>query len=158
MTAIIILLGLKACTDFVHTRFQSLALFIAVIPIVMIIAGCNKYEEGPVISLRSKKERVVNIWKIDKIYIDSAEYPNYLPSDYEIEIKKDGTYSKISSGTTYTGTWEFDEKKELIIFDKGTADEEKPTILKLKEKDLWLQYLYTESNDTHTREIYYIPK
>ena len=33
-----------------------------------LLPACKKYEDGPYISFVSRKERVVNAWKIDKVY------------------------------------------------------------------------------------------
>lgn len=39
-------------------------------------SGCKKYEEGPFISFRSKKERIANTWKMDKVIIDDQTEVN----------------------------------------------------------------------------------
>ena len=39
--------------------------------------ACKKYDEGPALSLRSKKSRIANKWKVDKLFkngVDSTKY------------------------------------------------------------------------------------
>ena len=39
---------------------------------VLLLAGC-KYEDGPAISLRSKKARAANTWQIDKAFENGVD-------------------------------------------------------------------------------------
>ena len=41
--------------------------------IVLAIASCGKYEEGPIFSLRSKKNRLCREWRLDKGYLNGEE-------------------------------------------------------------------------------------
>ncbi len=117
-----------------------LALFAA-----LIVAACKKYEEGPAISLRSKKKRVEGVWKIDKKF-DAQEEQLQLTSD-DLKVRwefEDTIYREIFSGTTQiSGTWEFTESKERILVNyedttgKYTLDYR---ILRLTNSDLWLKF------------------
>ncbi len=117
-----------------------LALFAA-----LIVAACKKYEEGPAISLRSKKKRVEGVWKIDKKF-DAQEEQLQLTSD-DLKVRwefEDTIYREIYSGTTQiSGTWEFTESKERILVNyedttgKYTLDYR---ILRLTNSDLWLKF------------------
>lgn len=103
----------------------------------MVFVSCGKYEEGPAISLKSKKARVANTWIV--------EYAKDIPDDVEITsdyngdrftFEKDGNY--LENGTK-EGTWEFNSGKEFIIITEpdGSTDEYK--IIRLKEKDMRLE-------------------
>ncbi len=125
------------------------------------IAGCSKYEEGPAISLRSKKARVANNWKIDEQTQNGQKED---PSNYEgieIELTKDGdaTWSFSSQGISgsFSGTWEFnDDKTKLIMMfnDQGLSDTTESEILKLKEKEMWLK---DEDDNGNTTETHLVP-
>ncbi|MBL4576999.1 MAG: hypothetical protein JKX74_00925 [Flavobacteriales bacterium] len=133
------------------------------------IFSCKKYPEGPALSLRSKKGRVANKWKIDKWFIggvDSAMY--YAAEGTWIELTKDGKASAVqvqkygtqSLTTTFTGNWQFVDDKEVlgwVLTDDltNTADATTFDILKLKEKEMWL--LDEDDNANKTEEIRLIP-
>ncbi|MBL4715147.1 MAG: hypothetical protein COC01_08705 [Bacteroidetes bacterium] len=107
------------------------------------MTGCKKYEEGPAVSLKSKKSRVTNEWKIDYAYdLDDAEV---ITDDFLGEtwvFSKDGTFTEKDNGTIdKVGTWEFISDKKIIqisIDGTGSSTDEY-TILKLKSKEMWLK-------------------
>lgn len=132
----------------------------------LIFSSCKKYEEGPTFSLLTKKARLVNTWKIDKVLINGVEQAKESSWDNtSYEITKDGKY-KITTETvlgtaTTEGEWEFDDSKEHIITTFSTtagsitiSDKDTTKIVRLKNKELW-----TEDEDggivTRTQ---YVPK
>ena len=104
------------------------------------VAACGKYEEGPGFSLRSKTARVANEWKVDYAYdhVNKVE----ITTDFSGEtfvFTKDGAYSEKKGGVIEkSGTWEFMSDKEEIAIMVGT-DIDKYRILRLKEKEMWLK-------------------
>lgn len=48
--------------------YRKVKLFVC---FIALIVSCKKYDEGPCFSLRSKKARITNEWKIEKEYIGS---------------------------------------------------------------------------------------
>jgi hypothetical protein len=115
----------------------------------LIFNSCSKFEEGPAISLRSKKARLENTWEIEKI-IDSkgntATISDIFDTDsiseiigFDIEIisqkftfTKDGDVEHIleiklngapvTTEISMTGTWEFiDETGLKITMDANTT-------------------------------------
>lgn len=117
-----------------------------------IVTSCGKYEEGPKISLASKKGRVANTWKVEAFLQDGVDKT----SDYRLvvesesyEMKKDGGYTTtqkftiLGGGLTSTdnGTWEFiDDKESLKMLSSqagATADTMK--IVRLKSNEMWLR-------------------
>lgn len=111
--------------------------------------GCQKYEDGPAFSLRSKKARVANTWEIAKAIEDGNDVTNRY-EQYEVEFKTDGDarlkaiYS--TGGATIEfetdGTWEFSNQKENLVMDMEDDNaDETYQILKLKENELWLREL-----------------
>ncbi len=111
------------------------------------IASCKKYEEGPAMSLRSKKARIAGEWTIDKVYFNGTDVTSsFMPSGttYKMTIDKGGSWNDAttnSSGTTTSkGTWEFVDKKEnlkMVTEGSGDADGDTSIIVKLKNKELW---------------------
>jgi len=131
--------------------------------------SCKKYPEGPSLTIRSKKGRVANKWKIDKWLIggvDSATY--YAAEGTWIELTKDGkvtaaqvqTNGILSLTTNFTGEWQFSDDKEkfawIITDDLGSpADTNDFQILKLKNKEFWL--LDEDDNPNQTAELHLTP-
>ena len=112
-------------------------LFLAICFIIA-FSGCKKYDQGPIISILTKKSRVINVWKIERT-ITNGQYQAG-GDNYFIEFKKEGkaecTVVIGSTSIVTEGIWTFDEKKEslLVTFGTNTATHK---ILKLKAKELW---------------------
>jgi hypothetical protein len=133
---------------------------IAIILVATMFAwsGCKKYEEGPAFSLRSKKDRVVGKWKVEKYLENGTDQTSSLTSlNLRIEFKKDGKAIQSSSSPT-SGTfseefrWEFDDKKEKLIFIFNSGEKNEFKILRLKHKELWLK----QSNGTNVGELHLV--
>ncbi len=112
--------------------------------------GCKKYEEGPTISLRSKKARVVNEWKVVKIFENGKEQDmDDMKLWYDFNDDWTGrTYISFTiNGQEYSGEnnfdWEFnDDKTKILIKTKdanGNTQTDEAVILKLYEKEMWLK-------------------
>ena len=121
------------------TKILLLCFSIAVIPF---LGGCGKYEEGPAFSLSSKKGRVANTWKFEKVFIYQGNNSGFIPgaaatgtdltSDYKdkyYEFKKDGTCIMTDGSSPILTTWLFASDKEDIVFYSDTYH-----IIKLKGK------------------------
>lgn len=111
--------------------------------------SCNKYENGPSVSLKSKKSRVANIWIIDE-YIDADGEIEKEDDSETYEFSKDGNVTVSYDGDSEKGKWEFRNDKESIAF-IFNGDEEVYLITKLKEKEFWIA-------DEDKDEIHFIPK
>lgn len=114
---------------------------------LIVLGSCKKYEDGPVVSLRSKKERVANNWKVEKAYDDGEDVTDDF-DQYDIDLTKDGdatvvaeyTFGEASFEYETDGTWSFQNNKEEIELDMENDDADKVyQILKLKEKELWVR-------------------
>ncbi len=113
-----------------------------------VFVGCSKYENGPALSLKSKKARVTNEWIIEKA-TDITENKD-ITSDYAGEIwdfRKDGSFFKNGE---LKGTWDFYNDKEAVIITKSDGDSDIFRILKLKEKEMWLEI-------TGEEELFFAP-
>jgi hypothetical protein len=106
------------------------------------LQSCGKYEDGPGLSLRTKKARVVGDW--DVVQIGAQLFPQGGYS-LEFEFEKDGdlkyTYNYSYYGQTYSytyaGTWDFSSDKEDLDM---TIDGQVQSfeIQRLTNKEMWL--------------------
>ena len=117
--------------------------FAAIIAVSVMVSSCGKYEDGPKISLATKKSRMGNEWKLTSAYKNGVGYSFSGTADV-IDVKKDGiyiqTYSSLFGSFSYTGTWSFSSDKESVTFTpNGSSSSTTFTILRLKGKELWLE-------------------
>ncbi len=130
------------------------------------VSSCKKYEEGPALSLRTKKARMANNWKVDKFLVNGVDKT----SDYRLLVIRESLeffrsgqfqYSEVSNWSWavpyYTGKWELEDKKEHLSLtsDDASVDYREFKILKLKNDELWLQR--TAKADSVV-EFHYIPQ
>ncbi|MEL6192489.1 MAG: hypothetical protein AAFR66_10580 [Bacteroidota bacterium] len=127
----------------------------------LVIAGiclgaCKKYEDGPVFSLRSKKERVANNWKAGLLSRNNLDELEEF-STFELDFSKGGSFewrvqpASDSTVQTLSGNWEFAKVKESIkltyAVDSLGTDSIRllfMDIRRLKEDEMWLEYLWID--------------
>lgn len=127
-----------------HRLFKYLVLLVVSMTVV---CSCKKYPDGPAFSLRSKLNRVTNVWTIEKYFIDGVDQTSAILSGFyenTFQMKKDGTYSEHWNShvapLTDGGTWEFIDGKDAIKrISDGTGDIDTLTILRLKNKEFWIK-------------------
>ena len=103
---------------------------------IIALSGC-KYEDGPGLSLRSKKSRVEANWKIKKFLYNAVdETSEYL--DYTWEMKKDGEVNVGSTGNIDHGKWNFALDKEALDF-RFDGSLVRYNIKRLTAKELWME-------------------
>ncbi|HTF03578.1 MAG TPA: lipocalin family protein [Bacteroidia bacterium] len=130
---------------------------------ILIFASCNKYEEGPMMSLRTKTMRLSNNWQMSSAYqngVDKTSEFNVVFAGYQLDIRKDNTYTlQFSPGSTGTitdnGTWEWNGDKTHVVFTNSDGESQDYTILRLKEKELWMRF-HDDNNDEW--EVHLTPK
>ena len=119
------------------------------------VASCKKYEDGPLISLRSKKARVVNTWVIDKVINKGVDVTQNYPDDYTLDIKDDGTFSVLYNGVEYSGKWEFSEDKSSLNMTWDNSGLVSVWVIKrLKNKE----FNYEETVQTEVIDFYMVQK
>jgi hypothetical protein len=115
-------------------------LSLSFIAALFLASACGKYEEGPSLSLRSKKARVANEWKI--VYAYDFDDQQETTADYTNEtweFTKDGLFIERESDIVdAAGTWDFISDKEEIAISIGN-NIDKYKILRLKENEMWLK-------------------
>lgn len=128
--------------------------YLAILMIAAVTAGsftgCKKYEDGPALSLLSKKSRLAGDWTLVKWIYNGAEQ-NLSGFTVKYTIEKGGSYTATATfgniTSTETGTWEFNSDKTAVNFmstNSSVADVH--TILKLKNKEFWTKQV--SGNDT----------
>jgi hypothetical protein len=145
---------------------KKIALLLLALCFIFAVPACRKYDEGPVISLRTKTARVSNAWEVEKSLrngVDQTEAFKAAYTDFTETYSKDGswTYSyKDASSTIISGAgeWEFEDddddddgdgdddgRKTSIKRDNNNNLPSEIHIIKLKENEFW--YWYKENND-----------
>jgi hypothetical protein len=115
------------------------AILTLVVCFVVLFASCGKYEEGPGLSIRSKKGRVAGEWTVEKALSNGSDVTSFF-SGYVIIYEKDGSYTaKYPSFPDEKGTWEFDGEKEKLITTDSSGDKDTSTIIRLKNKEMWFK-------------------
>ena len=140
--------------------------------LIMILAlsalfACEKYREGPNISLKSEEARLARKWQVQNAYYSlfsdtptAGEDQTYIWQNLTFDIKKDKSYTlenfnlEQTEKTIETGTWEFTEDL-LMVKTSGIAkrfnvetghllsEEGKNTtwrMTRLTKKDCWVWY------------------
>lgn len=132
-----------------------------VVTFVWAVSSC-KYDDGPKISLASKKSRAANVWKIEKSFTNGTENPCDQACKNErdkfiIVITKDGNV--MVKGLLFDqlydsfGEWQFNSDKTKIgIKMECQAEFLYYKILRLKSEELWTEYtdpITKEKYETH---------
>jgi hypothetical protein len=131
---------------------------------ILVFQACNKYEEGPFISLRSAEKRIAGDYQVEKYLINGQliSLDELGITEYRMVYNADGTgtsYITINSGTQETNfKWELDEKKLRIRESfKGQNDEwsawsDYKTILKLTDTEFWIK----DGNELESQEFHFV--
>ena len=114
--------------------------------LTIFVTGCKKYDEGPLINLTPRNERVANTWVIDNATADgdnvTADFDNYV-----LTLTTGGdatllaTYTVFGADFTYdtNGTWAFQNDDEELVLDfEDNAADGTYQIRRLTENQLWL--------------------
>jgi hypothetical protein len=135
--------------------------------IALLFSACGKYEEGPKLSLMSKKARVAGEWKIDKVTVNGTEVTlDETTKSMVMTLEKDGTgKTKVTWGGLTVESeleWKFnDDKTKLMSRGKdlnGNWDTEwsESEIMQLKNKEMMLKDVDTTGGVTTTSITYLI--
>ncbi|MCF6365312.1 MAG: hypothetical protein L3J35_03835 [Bacteroidales bacterium] len=106
------------------------------------LVGCKKYEFGPSMSLKTKTTRVANTWQID--FAKDLQDGTDITDDYTGEIWEFTKDDEFLENSKLKGKWVFSDSKEDIIINFLDEDVDRYKILKLKDKEMWLEILGEE--------------
>ncbi|MDA0686949.1 MAG: hypothetical protein O3C22_09010 [Bacteroidetes bacterium] len=132
------------------------------------ITGCEKYDEGGLIS-KAEKRLTANTWKLDK-YLRNGndETSQLLISNFTEDFSESKTLTrsytdKDGDAFSETGTWTFANDKQQIKLtgvssieltdETSTVSTSDYNIVKLIKDELW--YSYENGGDSH--EFHFIP-
>ncbi len=107
--------------------------------IATLLFSCKKYEDGPALSLRSKKSRVANEWKYDQVVAPNGTNITSQFANSSLELTRDGEYiATYGASSATTGTWQFaSDKENIVLTPNDNSDAQLLHIMRLKQKDLW---------------------
>ena len=128
---------------------RLIAVLLVVILSVATFESCGRYENGPEISLRSAKSRIVGEWHLaDLLVNDKREQTLFdMESSSELTFNDVGTYlyNKVQSvifPQELVGEWSFGEDKtELLLIQRDSINgdsERMYKITRLSKDELWL--------------------
>jgi hypothetical protein len=124
-------------------KFAKIILFASLM--IFGFQSCQKYSDGPFISLSTRTERVANKWKIDNYKLNGSDLTS-LYSNYSETFTTEGDYSYQWGIISGTGKWAFQNNDEEIKIN-GIDNQSSQTLFiqKLEEKEFW--YYYIDGND-----------
>lgn len=118
---------------------RNFTIILTIFIFILASVSCTKYEDGPIITFRSKNTRLSGTWKYESIiYVDQGiTVVDNLPT-IVFTCDKNKTYSDNEDSI---GTWKFSGEVDLIISKTKNAvtSETKWEIIKLANKQLWLR-------------------
>jgi len=128
-------------------RIKSKLYTALVLTFALLAGSCKKYDDGPIISLRSKEQRIANTWKVESAYNDGNNVTSSY-EQYELQMLTDGkarlvaiyTLNNVTFEYETDGRWELiNDKEDLKLdFEDNSADRTYQ-ILRLKEDQLWIR-------------------
>ncbi len=140
---------------------KKLILILSVLSITLSSCLKKSYEKGPIFSLRTKKARLANKWRVEEVFdrMDGASIP--LTEEQKngyVEFTSDNQFTQTTTPSERKGTWDFYITKSSIAVTYDYTDsfgyqysyEEYWDIIKLKKKELWI--INASGN-----EIHYVP-
>ena len=119
--------------------------------LTFVLASCNKYEDGPAVSLLPKKARLTGTWTPVKV-IDNGEVTEYSDESKSMSFYKDFTYMNRITPIHIEGKWNFNGDKTKITFSTTGVIQlsVEETILRLTNTELWLK---NGDKETHYEKV-----
>lgn len=107
--------------------------------IVGMLSSCGKYDEGPNLSLRTKKARLKGTWTI----IDHEDYiKTYtFAKNGDVTVTKDylDNAGNVNGSEHDSKTWDFTNSKEFLTMYDADGDQYRTyKITRLTKKELWI--------------------
>jgi hypothetical protein len=112
--------------------------YILLILAVLAVSACKKYEDGPLISLLPRRERIEGKWVASSVKINEtdsmAAYKNHI---WEFTRR----YSVILqvNSAKYTGIWSTQTSDKDFVIDYDNGKREMYQILRLTNKEFWIR-------------------
>lgn len=141
----------------INRIFPLLAFFL----VSGLFMGCDKYEEGPKVSLRSRDARMANTWKVMEYIKDgNAVVLDENTNNIRYELTEDRDYFLYSTSDAenkVAGKWVFLDDNETLGLNNTTqafpsaqvVSNGNYTITKLEESELWIE----RTNDNGNQDM-----
>lgn len=137
---------------------KKLTAFIFVLTIgstvLALMSSCKKYEDGPLISFRTRTERLSNTWEVDNYTVNGNDLTSLYTNCTET-FSKGGDYSYSCGLFDGAGKWKFQSNDERIQL---TGNDDKSNrnlkILKLEEDTFW----YSTDDGGDVTEVHMVTK
>lgn len=141
--------------------------FVLALGTASVLTSCSKYEEGPKLTLLSKKNRLTNDWKLTAVADSNGTSLDMTGVSTTMSLENDGAFSGNSNYTVLgqtvfnydvTGTWEFTDDKEtltlttLTVNTQPTNDVSKLTIVRLAKDEMKVRDEETKQVSTYTAQ------
>lgn len=111
----------------------------------VVLFSCKKYDDGPVLSLRTKKSRIANEWQFDQVVAPNGTNITTQFANSGFELSKDGEYIITEGISAETGQWRFaSDKENLVLTPNDNSSATLLMIMRLKEKDFWFSIEETD--------------
>ncbi len=102
------------------------------------LSSCQKYPEGPILSLHSKESRVAHSWSCEKALVNTLESTPYY-SNYSYTYGADKSYTENNGYNILKGTWELTTQEDsLLVKMSNNKLLHRFKILRLKNNSMWL--------------------
>lgn len=118
---------------------KKYSITIAIFTLLVSFNSC-KYEDGPTLSLRTKKARLVGKWyQTEPALNEGAKY--YYEFKSNDDFTSGGSFMLDGEEQSYSsdGMWEWDSNKEKVKIIYGPVDEYKINVTRLTNKELWFK-------------------
>ncbi len=125
---------------------RPLQILVGALLLTALTTGCKKYDEGPLISLTSRTERIANTWVIDNATADGGDVTSDF-DNYVLTMTTSGSATLLATYTVFgadftfdtNGTWTLQNDDEELVLDfENDAADGTYQIRRLTETQLWL--------------------
>jgi hypothetical protein len=107
--------------------------------LVISLASCKKYPEGPLVSFRSREDRLVNEWACGDVLVNNVSGNGGLYGNHFFSFAEAGVYTETNGANAATGKWEMTSNDDSLICTINTNYViHRFRIMKLKHKSVWL--------------------
>ena len=133
--------------------------YLLLIAVIFNLTSCGDKDED--IPAPSKQDLLTaKTWQPSKIIVDGLDISSNPSFAFALQVnykfKADKTYIISLLGSSEPGTWEFSSNETVILLDAGTVDENRWTIVELKENSFKATEI-DPSDNSHT-QWEFVPK
>jgi hypothetical protein len=138
-------------------NYKNLLLFATALLFGVFVSSCNKYEEGPKVTLLSAKNRLSQDWELTN-FNKNGENQNLEGYSQFFSFSKGGSYTQTVTVQSVwgpvteieNGSWSFSsDKKNISLTKEGVSSSNTYRLLELRKSQFKVKY--TEDGDEYTR-------